>query len=297
MTAERSITPEMEVVVAAGSILGEAPLWAGDEQALYWADIKACLLHRLDVRSGDVRTWRLPNEVGSFALRACGGVVVALRTGLAFLDLDSGEVTPMADPEADRPANRFNDGKCDRRGRFWAGTLHDDEAAPLGALYRLDPDGACHMMRTGVICSNGLGWSPDDRTMYFTDSGTYRIFAYDFDLDTGEIEGERVFVEDDPAGGGPDGLTVDAEGGVWSAKWDGWRVVRHTPDGTVDQVVELPVQRPTSCTFGGSRLDRLYVTSASIGLGPAELAAGPLAGALFVTDVGVTGLAEPRFAG
>ena len=224
-------------------------------------------------------------------------MVVALRTGFAFLDLETGAVAGLTDPEADRPDNRFNDGKVDRQGRFWAGTLNDAEKQPLGSLYRLDADGTVTLMQDGAVVSNGIGWSPDDRTLYFTDSVIRTIWAFDFDPAAGAIANRRIFAEVPDGTGYPDGLTVDSEGFVWSAVWDGWRIVRYDPSGRIDREVVMPVQRPTSCMLGGPDLKTLYVTSASIHLDAGALERGPLAGGLFALEADVPGLPEPRFAG
>ena len=277
------------------NILGEGPVWCPLEQALYWVDIDGFLLQRWHPESEDYQSWPMPTHIGCFALREGGGGIVALRTGFASIDFDGGTLTPLFDPEADQPDMRFNDGKCDRKGRFWAGTQEDGLRAARGSLYRFSANHNCQKMRGEVICSNGIGWSPDNRTMYYTDSMKYEIYAYDFDPDSGEIENERIFAKDIDCI--PDGLTVDAEGCVWSAKWDGWKVVRYTPDGKVDSEITMPVQRPTSCMFGGPDLNLLYVTSASIGLSENDLQNGPLAGSVFVIETDTKGLPEPRFAG
>jgi sugar lactone lactonase YvrE len=206
-----------------------------------------------------------------------------------------GTVEPIVDPESHLPQTRFNDGKCDRNGRFWAGTMGTINGKPAGALYRFDADHSLHTMHHDISVSNGLGWSPDNRIMYYADSPTYNIYAYDFEPETGTMSNERVFAHHKV--GFPDGLTVDAEGYVWSARWDGWQVIRFAPDGSIDQVVEMPVQRPTSCVFGGSDLRQLYVTTATTGLSEADLARQPLAGSVLVLDAGVSGLPEPLFAG
>jgi L-arabinonolactonase len=285
----------VECVIESRNVIGEAPWWSVEEGKLYWVDIMAPALHRMDPNGTQPDKWTLPSEIGSFALRRAGGAVVALRDGFAFLDLETGAVEPIADPESDRPTNRFNDGKCDRQGRFWAGTM-DDLGGPNGALYRLDADLSWHEMRGNATISNGLGWSPDDRTMYYSDSGVPLMYAFDFDRDSGTISGERVFAR--PEGGmAADGLTVDSEGCIWTPQWDGGCVIRYTPDGRIDRRIDLPVQRPTSCVFGGSGLDQLFVTSAAIRLSAEEGPAGALDGAVFVIDAGVAGLPEPRFAG
>lgn len=288
---------EVAPIGAVRSTLGEGPVWSPAERALYWVDIVGRTVHRVDDATRQVRTWSVPAEIGSMALRRGGGAVVALRSGFHLLDLGTGAVTAICDPEPDRPANRFNDGKCDRQGRFWAGTMDDAEQEASGSLYRLDVDGRCERVFGDIICSNGLGWSPDGRTMYHTDSWRFRIDAFDFDPANGSAHNRRAFVEDDPGRAAPDGLTVDAEGYVWGAKWGGWRVVRYAPDGSIDRVVDLPVPRPTSATFGGPDLDRLYITSARRGLSQSELAQAPLSGAVFVLEPGVRGLPEPEYAG
>lgn len=288
----------VELVLKAEDDLGEGPVWAVREQALYRTDIKGHAVHRWNPATGDRRTWRTPAEVGCLALRERGGAVVALRNGFHLLDLDSGTLRLIGDPEPGRDGNRFNDGKCDRLGRFWAGTMEDTETHPNGALWVLWPDGRIEQRLAGITCSNGIGWSPDGHTMYYTDSRTDRISAYDFDPDTATLSAPRVVVEEPPSCQWvPDGLTVDAEGYLWSCKWDGWRVVRYAPDGSIDRVLPMPVARPTSCTFGGPDLGTLYITSARTGFSEAQLACQPLAGSVFAARPGVCGLPEPLFAG
>lgn len=282
--------------------LGEAPLWCPREGRLYWVDVTTPSLSWFEPASGRTRTWPLPKPIGSFALREGGGVFMAFRTGLAFFDPDTGDVEWHR--EAVNPGEgRFNDGKCDRRGRFWVGSMDRKLERPVGALYRIEAGPSCVEMDRGFALSNGIGWSPDDRVMYFTDTRAHAIYAYDFDLGAGTIANRRVFATlGRPDRGGkpvarPDGLTVDAEGFVWSAQVHGSNITRLDPKGRVDRVVELPVERPTSCAFGGAGLDVLYVTTSTMGLGEAELAKQPLAGSLLAVDVGVKGLPEPRFAG
>ena len=285
---------QVEVAFEAKNILGEGPVWSVAEQALYWVDIERPSLQRFDPDTKVHQTWPMPSRIGSFALRQAGGFVAALQTGLAFFDAETGRIDPIANPE-NHLQTRFNDGKCDRNGRFWVGTTDINFREPIGSLYRFDADRQLHTMRTNVTVSNGLGWSPDNRTMYYTDSTTRSIFAYDFELETGDISNERIFAHHKI--GAPDGLTVDAEGFVWGARWDGWQIIRFAPDGTIDRVVEMPVQRPTSCMFGGANLSQLYITSASAWLSEAELARQPLAGSVFVVETDVPGLPEPLFAG
>ena len=289
--------PRVECVVDCHNILGEVPVWDGAGQALFWVDIEGCLLQRFVPASGVRQSWRLPERVCALALREAGGMVLALASGFAFLDPLTGNLERLAAPEAHLPTNRMNDGKCDRRGRFWAGTMDDRLTARTAALWRLDPDLTCHCMERGIGISNSLAWSPDDRVFYFADTLLRTIFAYDFDIATGGIANRRVFTDCADQPGAPDGSTIDAEGYLWNAQWDGWRLVRYAPDGRVDRVVPLPVQKPTSCMFGGPDLATLYVTSAVWDLTADALAAQPYAGGVLALDVGVRGLPEPRFAG
>jgi sugar lactone lactonase YvrE len=237
--------------------------------------------------------------VTSVSTRAQGGLVLSMRKNFAFYDPDSGHLEILDDPEPDRIGNRFNDGKCDRQGRLWAGTMGaEDWLAPTGALYRFDPDRRISRMQDDVKCSNGMGWSPDGRTMYHTESFRYAIFAFDFDPGSGEIAGRRTFVQLDPeVRGFPDGLTVDGEGFVWSAQPVYGRLVRYDPDGEIDRIVDLPVSRGTGVAFGGPDLGTLYITSATETLTDAEIAEEPLAGSVFACTPGVRGIAETPFAG
>ena len=287
---------QVEIAVVCDAQLGESPLWSADEQALYWVDIKTPRLFRHDFATGETRVTTLPEAVGAIALRDGGGLVAAARSGFAHVDRDGKLSAPFCSPEEDRPGNRFNDGKCDRAGRFWAASMHDGETDPSGSLYRLDGDGRCTRMEDGFVIGNGLGWSPDDRVFYFTDSVARRIHAYEFDIGSGAIANRRVFAAIPDDAGFPDGLCVDAEGHVWSAHWDGWRVTRYAPDGRIVEVVRMPVPRPTSCAFGGADLATLYVTSARVNLTAAELARSPLSGNVFAVRPAVRGLREPAVA-
>lgn len=271
-------------------------MWDDRGQALYWIDVRGPFIRRYVVETGETRSWRMPELVGSLALRETGGLVVALATALVFFDTDTGAMERIAGPEADVAHRRFNDGKCDRQGRFWAGTMHDLTRGPEGTLYRLDGEHRCVPIFGGIRAPNSLAWSPDGRTMYFADSYLQTIFAYEFDPDLGIVGERREFAKlDAPAM--PDGSTVDAEGFLWNAEYDGGRITRYAPDGRVDRVLELPVRRPTSCAFGGRDLDVLYVTTASQRLTPDERAAQPFAGAMLALDVGVRGSPEPRYRG
>jgi len=288
---------EVECVLAVPALLGESPVWCHKDGGLYWVDIKQPAIHRFTPATGDCQTWPMPEDIGSLGLRDSGGAVAALRSGFATVDFCTGKVQRFGGARIPKPDMRFNDGRCDRRGRFWAGTLHENRVPGTASLYRLDPDGRCSQVVDGLTVSNGLAWSPDDRTMYFADSFVKTIFRCDFDLDSGTPHNQRVFAEVPHGFGVPDGATVDSEGFLWSANFDGGCITRYAPDGSVDRVITLPVQRPTSCTFGGEDFSILYVTSASVNLTDAQRAAAPLAGSLFAVATGFKGLPEPGFAG
>jgi sugar lactone lactonase YvrE len=275
-------------------LLGESPLWNEREQALYWVDIRRPAIRRLDHASGRVDTWAMPDLVGSIALADDGRLLVALRESIGLYDRATGRLETIAAPVRHPAGHRFNDGRCDRQGRFWAGTMHHTTRAPEGVLYRLA--GGELVERQSAICiPNSLAWSPDGTTMYFADSLRYAIFAYDYDIASGEMSRGRIFAETQPPGF-PDGSTVDAEGYLWNAEFNASRVVRYAPDGRVDRRIEVPAQRPTCCAFGGPGLDVLYVTTASWQLSDEEHRAQPFAGALLALEVGARGIPEPRFA-
>lgn len=290
---------EVSVVIRSRNIIGESPVWDASTQKLYLVDIQGRRIHIFRPADGDHRTFDLPDWVTSLSPREQGGLVLTMRKRFAFYDPDTDQLEVLADPEPERPGNRFNDGKCDRQGRLWAGTMAaEDWLAPTGALYRFDSDQRITRMHDDIKCSNGTGWSPDGRTMYHTESFRYAIFAYDFDPDSGEIANRRPFATLEPdAVGFPDGLTVDRDGFVWSAQPVYGRIVRYDPDGEMERIIELPVSRGTSCAFGGSDLGTLYITSATETLTDAELEEEPLAGSVFACAPGVHGIAETPFAG
>lgn len=292
---------EPQCVFEARNVCGEGPVWDDEAQALYWVDIPEKRIFRRDEASGSVESWPVPADIGAIALRRSGGLIAGLRSGFALVDLDKETCEIFASPEDGLADNRLNDGKCDPRGRFWCGSLHDEadpaKRRPIGRVYRVDPDLACTAIIEGVKTTNGIDWSPDGRTLYFTDTPTLKIMAYEFDMDSGSIGTPRVFAEVPPGNGRPDGVAVDSEGFLWSAHFDGWRVTRYAPDGSIDRVLSLPVQNVTSCAFGGPDLRTLYITSATEDLSPEDLAAQPLAGGLFACRPGVQGRPMNRFAG
>ena len=288
-----------ELVWRDDAIVGESPNWCVKHQVLFWVDIRGQKVQRFDPAMGTNIYVPLDDLATSVNWREKGGFVVTLRKEFAFLDWETGDVTRLGDPEPERPGNRFNEARTDAKGRLWAGTMGDKEwDSPCGALYRLDADLTWKRMRDGIICANGTGWSPDSRTMYHTESFGYAIYAYDFDLERGEIENRRVLVQLDPSAGEfPDGMTVDAEGFIWSAHVGKGRIVRYDPEGKPEREIQLPVTRPTSCKFAGPDFRTLYITTARETLTPEQLAQEPLAGSLFACVPGVQGLPVKPFAG
>lgn len=280
-------------------LLGEGPLWDVETERLWFIDSLGARLFRCTAEGAEMRAWTVPSAIGSMCLRARGGAIVALTDGFHALDLDTGETVHLVDPEPDRLHNRMNDGKVDPGGRFLCGSMDTGEVAPTGSLWRLDPDRSVHELATGIICSNGPCFAPDGRTLYFADSFTGTIDAFDYDPATGAATNRRAFaVMPADRGGAPDGATVDADGCVWTALVFDGRILRLAPDGVVDRVIEMPVRKITSLAFGGPDLATLYVTSMAEPPLPKYPGDGPLRGATFRIDgLGVQGRPEPRFAG
>jgi D-xylonolactonase len=291
MKAESDVTCVADV----HAVLGEGPVWVRQEAALYWVDIKGRKIFRLG-EGGQLDQWETPFRVGSLAPRASGGFIAGTDQGIATIDLESGRFEVVDQPEADLPDNRFNDGKVDRGGRFWAGTMDDTEKAAAGSLYRIGPDLRPTRVDDGYKVTNGPAFSPSGDRMYHNDSARKVTYVFDLDGD-GNAANRRLFATYGADEGYPDGMTVDAEACLWIAFWDGWCVHRFSPDADLLQTIEMPVARPTSCAFGGPGLDRLYITSASMGLDEAARSVQPRAGGLFMTSPGVRGLSEIPFAG
>jgi sugar lactone lactonase YvrE len=279
---------------ATTGLLTEGPRWHAERGELLWVDILGQSLHRGRPGPGgaleSVATITVDRPVGAVAPATSGGYVLAAATGFLYVD-DAGGVVELAQPEAGRRDVRMNDGACDPQGRFWAGTMAHDESPGAGVLYRLELDGGCTTVLTGLTISNGIGWSPDGAIMYLADSGTGHVEAFDFDGTTGELSRRRTLVRIEQPGAVPDGLTVDQEGAIWVALWGSGAVERYGADGALLARLRLPVDRPTSCAFGGADLATLFVTTARAELAEADLARQPHAGRVFRLDgLGVTGM-------
>ena len=289
---------EVELIVDCKNILGEGPAWHPQQRKLFWVDIERSELWQFDPTTGKTKTWKTPERVGSLAFRQSGGLIVAFESGFAFYEPDSGEVTRIRDIEADLPATRLNDGRCDRQGRFIVGGMDESgNREAISGVYRLDPDLSVHKLISGVACANSTCFSPDGRTMYFADTPVAKIWAFDYDPETGEVSNKKVFCDFSDQPGRPDGSTVDAEGCLWNAQWNGHRLVRYAPDGSIDRVIELPATNPTCPVFFGEDLELLGVTTARYHMTPEQIAAEPISGGLLALRPGVKGLAESQFAG
>jgi len=297
---------DVELVLDAKADLGEGAIWHARRGLLYWVDINAGFLHVFEPKNGKDDAYRIGEDVGTVVPRVASSerpyesVMLALRRGFAAFRFDAAKAYVVADPERDIPANRFNDGKCDPAGRFWAGTMPEGPGGVPdgGRLYCLYPDLHVEVKETGIRCSNGIAWSLDHRTMYYIDTPSMEIWAYNYDLETGAIWDRRVVVRVPKNEGYPDGMTIDREGMLWVAHWDGWQVVRWNPKtGRKICSVKVPAARVTSCAFGGKNLDELYITTARTGIKAEALRKQPHAGGVFRVLPGVSGLEAFEFAG
>ena len=277
--------------------LGECPVWSAKEQVLYWVDINAPALYRFDPATGRNTAMPMPEAIGCFALRRSGGFVVALRGGLWLARPDGSLERKVADAPYDPAHHRFNDGRCDSAGRFFAGSMNEKRDANSAALYRLDPDFRLTPVLSNLMISNGLAWSPDGRTMYSADTPTHVIRAFDYDAATGTPSGPRVFAQWTGETDRPDGGAVDSAGNYWTAFYRGGTVVKLSPSGRILAEYPTPAMCPTMCAFGGADLRTLYVTSARQMRDADELARLPQSGGVFAMAVDTPGLPEPQFAG
>lgn len=291
--------PQWECVLEARAGIGEVPIWSPEQESLYWIDVYEGLLHRTEPESGTTKTWNVGETIGCYALEAGGaGAVVALQSGVFRLDFVSGTLEKMFDAPYDSARFRFNDGRCDERGRFWVGNM------PLTTLEGPQPvrqssfwctDGPQMRLRVEeMTVANGIAFSPQGDVLYLADRPTWTIQAFDFDMETGKASNRRTFARV-PAGMSPDGASVDTEGGYWIALFRAGLIARFLPDGSLDRIIKAPTSLPTMVCFGGRDLGTMYLTTARRHLDEEGLRREPLAGAIFRCDVGVKGLPEPRF--
>jgi sugar lactone lactonase YvrE len=276
--------------------LGESPVWHPEECALYWLDIAGKAVHRFALAHSEHRTWQVPSEPGCIACCTSGGLLVAMRSGVAILNTNTGALNPVAESPYNPEKFRFNDGRCDAAGRLWTGTLYDPRDEPAGSLYCIDK-GKIEDAKRAVTVSNGVAFSPDSKTMYHADTTAHRIYAYDFQLESGRISNPRVFMQfsNDRSvgyGGRPDGAAVDSEGAYWCAMYEGGRLLRIAPSGVILDEIALPVRCPTMPAFGGADMKTLFVTTARHNRSDAELKAHPLSGCVLTFHVEVPGKAD-----
>jgi L-arabinonolactonase len=284
-------------VSTGNSVLGENPLWDTETGCVWSIDCMSRKLFRHDPAGSTQVEFLLPRTPGSFAFRSNGGMLMAYRRGLALIEPGTPMLVDVPSPQIDFAKDVFNDGKCDRRGRFWVGTMDREVQAPIGALYRVDPDLTVHRMADGITLSNGIAWSPDNRTLYHCDSRPGLVWAYDYDIETGTIANRRVLVDFATRKGAPDGCTVDADGGLWVAEIGAGKVVRFDATGRETGAVSVPVTRPTSVIFGGADMRTMFIASMRFSLSDDEQRQQPEAGSVFAVNAGVAGLPEVRFAG
>lgn len=294
-----AVQGEVRSVWSAQALLGEGTLWSVREQALYWVDILGHQLHRFTPAHRARDSWTFAEEISAVAERASGpGLLVTLRRDLAFFDTDTGRLQRLHQPEPAQPGNRFNDGKCDARGRFWVGTMDMACRAPTGAWYRYTGGSQCTRMHTGISVTNGPTWSLDQRTLYANDTLQGRVMAYPFDPATGSLGRGSVWLQMEREDGLPDGMTTDAAGRIWIAHWGGSCVTCHDPDTAQELLrIRVPASQVTNCAFGGKDLKTLFISSACAGLSEPQLFQQPLAGALFAVEIDSPGLPAHAFAG
>ncbi len=282
---------DVRCIWEAEATLGEGPVWVARERALYWVDIKSCLVHRYEPGNATRSTWSAAEQISAIHPAANENFIAATRDGFATVKLSIGniEIDPLGGPEAELAGNRFNDGKIDPCGRFWAGSMDDKEVEPTGALYRLGADRRWEKVDEGYVITNGPAVSEDGKTLYHTDTLKGIIYAFDLAMD-GAISSRRTHIQIDPSEGHPDGMTVDADNCLWVAHFGGWRLSRFDPAGEKLSEIKMPVSNITSCAFGGADMEQLFITTAVKGLDDRALEKQPLAGGLFVCTPGVRGL-------
>lgn len=286
-----------ELVLDCRNRHGEGIYWNVLDGRMWWTDIDGQAIWSLDPVSGDSAKVDMPGRVCCFAHRRGGGLIVAFSDRIVLVDPSDSTMTLVAEFEPGNPETRTNDGRTDRQGRLIVGGMNEVSGRADSSVVRIDPDGRVTTLIEGVSCANSTCFSPDGRTMYFTDTPEQTIRAYDYDPEAGELGNMRILADFADEPGIPDGSCVDSEGGVWNAEWEGRRVVRIAPDGTIDQVVEVPVWKPTCCAFGGPDMDTLFITTSRLMSSPEQIAAEPLSGGLFAVRPGVRGVPDTPFAG
>lgn len=289
------VKPDIQIVQQVQATLGESPVWDAARDCLHWVDLVEKRYWRLDPATGAAGDLALPASPGGMALTADGDLVAAFEDGFWRLDPETGERTLLADPEAGRSENRFNDGKAGPDGAFWAGSVNRAYRRATGTLWRLATDGSCTARLDDIYVSNGPAWSPDGRRFWFSDSVRGVTWSFPFDPATGDLGERELFAGREAAPGFPDGAATDVDGCLWSTRWEGGCLARFAPSGALDRIIEMPVDRVTSCAFGGPGLQTLFVTSAAVGLSAEEKAATPSAGAVFAVQAGVAGAPVGEF--
>lgn len=285
-------------IIDHNNLLGESPLWCPKTKLLYWVDIKGKSIHSYSPGKKIVQSYPTPGEVSCLALDQKGQLIAGMGKSIIRIELEDPPVIKLLDKVDELiPNNRCNDGKCDRLGRFWIGTMDNNEEKKTGSLYCFSNDKSLKKILSNFVIVNGIGWSPDNTIMYVTDSVNRTIYSFDYDLELGQMKSQRVFALINKKDGYPDGLTVDSKGNVWSAHWDGWKISCYRPDGKINKIIEMPVPRPTSCIFGGENMRSLYVTSSSYRLSEKEMLESPLSGGIFEIDTSTEGLIETEFSG
>jgi len=280
------------------AILGEGPTWRPRENAIYWIDLRAPAVFRYDCTNGGNETLpiQLGDRLGAMVFTKDGRMVVADRAGVHLVDQATGQRQLLSHPDSGQPLNCFNDAKCDQSGRLWSGSADTKDTDASGSLFVFDHKARARKIDTGFVCSNGPAFSPEGRRAYFTDSYAFEIWRYDIDPASGEIGPRQSFASIAPEDGYPDGMTVDSEGFLWNAHWDGWRITRYDPDGRIDRVLKVPVPKPTAIAFGGPDMKRLYITSASLDMTPQQLAEAPWSGCLMACDLDIAGVLDRDYA-
>ncbi|MBS1667021.1 MAG: SMP-30/gluconolactonase/LRE family protein [Bacteroidetes bacterium] len=288
---------KVEKLVEHSCLLGEGPVWDEKTKTICWVDILNGMIHDYSPINGKMKSLELHEMIGSLAICTDGHFMAALQNGFAFIDRATGNIKRIADPESHLPENRFNEGKCDPAGRFWAGTMALSEEDGKGNMYLLHEDLAISQKMSGVSISNGLAWSIDDRTMYYIDSPSFEVVAFDYEKSSGQISNKRTVIKIGKEEGSPDGMTIDNEGMLWVAHWGGWQVARWDPNtGKKLLSIPVPVERVTSCTFGGDHFEDLFISTAKVGLDEKGLAKQPMAGFLFVVrNCGFKGMPAVEF--